>query len=310
MVLSVTGNIYVWGSNDSGQINPSNSLSLSFVNPFRIPVEKIVAISAGDFHCLALNNEGKVFAWGSNSGSQVLPGGSSRISSPVLVPLEEKASKISAGSRHSLALSESGQVFSWGSNRHGVTGRGFTPSSDVSKIPTFSHTQVTHIYSGGRFSMAKTIFNEIYSWGINNNGVLCLPEFKQYYFPEKSEILSSYQIVDISCGYAHGLALLTSGEVITWVIHFLLLSIYITLSFLKKGGGHLINNGGLKNQPGRVNLPDPAIRIGTGRFHSWCLLKNNVWYRWGRNSELQLGDSPLNQIPSPLASSFLNISDQ
>jgi alpha-tubulin suppressor-like RCC1 family protein len=65
-------------------------------------------ISAGDYHSLALTEDGKVFGWGSNNYGQLnIPNNLPRIVD------------IACGNYHSLALSEDGKVFAWGNNKFG-----------------------------------------------------------------------------------------------------------------------------------------------------------------------------------------------
>ncbi|HLP77087.1 MAG TPA: immunoglobulin domain-containing protein, partial [Candidatus Paceibacterota bacterium] len=91
--LTVTG-IWVWGS------FYYNNLSLT-----NIPASatNIIAMAAGDTHCLALKADGTVVAWGySSSGQTNVPPGLSNVVS------------IAAGSTHSLALRNNGTLSLWG----------------------------------------------------------------------------------------------------------------------------------------------------------------------------------------------------
>ena len=104
---------------------------------------KIIDISCGTMHNLALSEDGKIFAWGSIQGGQLgLPSDylinlqknsnadqTYYISNPTLIPyfIDNKIiiSQISCGEAHSLALSNKGKVYSWGYGSNGQLGLGF-----------------------------------------------------------------------------------------------------------------------------------------------------------------------------------------
>ena len=104
----------------------------------------ISQISASGNHSLALDSEGQIYAWGSNSYGQLGNGGTTRSNTPVKVDtsgvLAGKAiSQISAGSNHSLALDSEGQIYAWGANYNGQLGNGGTTSSNTPVQTNFSN---------------------------------------------------------------------------------------------------------------------------------------------------------------------------
>ena len=90
-----------WGNNDYNQLNvPANATN-------------VVAIAAGDFHALALKQNGTVVAWGTNgSGQTSVPNGLSNVMA------------VAAGRAHSVALKNDGTVVAWGDNSGGQTNIG------------------------------------------------------------------------------------------------------------------------------------------------------------------------------------------
>jgi hypothetical protein len=86
--------------------------------------EKIVMISCGVRHSLALTERGRVFGWGQNSDGQlgIAIGNSSE---PIIIELNDlKVKKIGCGAFHSLLLSCDGDVYAFGWNRCGEVGNG------------------------------------------------------------------------------------------------------------------------------------------------------------------------------------------
>ena len=166
LILSQDKNVYGVGNNEDGLLClPENELKtykpvkINFIvnnkenniennNEKKIEYNgKIVDISCGTVHNLALTEDGNVFSWGSFQGGQL--GLSSDIlmtkdnkknnekklflSSPTLIPYfsknKIKIEKISGGEAHSLALSDKGKVYSWGFGSNGQLGLGFCEDS-------------------------------------------------------------------------------------------------------------------------------------------------------------------------------------
>lgn len=91
----------------------------------------IVAISAGRLHCLALRNDGTVWAWGQNDYGQVGDGTTVNRLVPVRVPLPRPAVAISAGSDSSAVLLDDGAVATWGTSIFGQLGNGITSNTPL-----------------------------------------------------------------------------------------------------------------------------------------------------------------------------------
>ena len=159
LIISKNKNVYGFGNNEDGllglldkTIKTYKPTKINFIaNNDNITIEdyngKIIDISCGTVHNLALTEDGKVFSWGSFQGGQL--GLSSEfllnenqkktkdkemyLSIPTLIPLfgkeDIKIKKISCGEAHSLALTEKGKVYSWGFGSNGQLGLGFCEDS-------------------------------------------------------------------------------------------------------------------------------------------------------------------------------------
>jgi E3 ubiquitin-protein ligase HERC1 len=85
MALTASGEVYTWGS---GAILGHGSADALYYLPLFVEdlaPHRIIDISAGDNHCLALTDEYEVFAWGTNSMGQC---GQGHTCSPITRPLK------------------------------------------------------------------------------------------------------------------------------------------------------------------------------------------------------------------------------
>lgn len=120
MAWTSSGLVFGWGSNSFLQIN--GSASASFALPTRIPMPfaKVVKLSMGQEHTLALSDGGEVACWGRNRWNQCN-------SDPAFIFPPTKsffgvlASDVAAGSLHSLVLATNGTVYAAGFNHYGQT---------------------------------------------------------------------------------------------------------------------------------------------------------------------------------------------
>ncbi len=126
-----------WGANEFGQVQ--SGLATMVATPLRLaaPGVKLVTVVAGSRHSLALDEAGKVWAWGDNSSGQLGLGHTRPVSSPTLVAkLPAKARSLAAGAQHSAALLADGTVWVWGANNRGQLGSGATDAFAVVPQPT------------------------------------------------------------------------------------------------------------------------------------------------------------------------------
>ncbi|MDR1564769.1 MAG: hypothetical protein LBS74_07415 [Oscillospiraceae bacterium] len=85
-------------------------------------------VSGGQYHTIALMEDGTVWAWGQNDFGQLGDGTTTNRLSPVQVSGLSNVTTVSAGYNHNLALKSDGTVWAWGQNSYGQIGDGTTTS--------------------------------------------------------------------------------------------------------------------------------------------------------------------------------------
>ncbi|MFW2440441.1 MAG: RCC1 domain-containing protein [Arenicellales bacterium] len=200
----------------------------------------IVAIAAGDNHLLALTNTGNVLAWGENSAGQLADGTLTQRPYPVYVQSSEGVNisgitSIAARVDDSAAVKSNGVLLGWGNSvvAEPVEDDSSDEESDdaISDTPEKSYAKpvidgegepITGIYRvalGDSHTLAITMSRQVISWGNNSNGQL--GDGTNVSVPGTAEVILSDgtplgNIMEISVGSIHSLALRSDGKVFSW----------------------------------------------------------------------------------------------
>ncbi|NTU69716.1 hypothetical protein HGB13_02755 [bacterium] len=119
LALKNDGTVYAWGANNYGQLGATTTDTCGGWSCTRSPIlipglNNIVAITAGQFHSLAIKADGTVYAWGQNLAGQLGDGTDVNKSIPTKVLTLSSVISISAGAWHSAAVKSDGSVWVWG----------------------------------------------------------------------------------------------------------------------------------------------------------------------------------------------------
>ena len=235
LALCSDGTVAAWGSNLLGHLGNSgatdSSVPVAVTTSGVLLGKTVVAISAGNDHCLAICSDGAVVAWGSNYDGQLGIGSTPPYTSnvPVLVSTSgilagKSVTSISASDLSSLALCSDGTVAAWGRNAEGQLGDGTTTLRlapvDITTSGVLVGKTVISIVSGSNFGVALCLDGSLASWGWNGQSALGNGTSTPGAYPVPaavtSGVLSGKTVVTVSAGAAHNLALCTDGTLAGW----------------------------------------------------------------------------------------------
>ncbi|XP_058577919.1 probable E3 ubiquitin-protein ligase HERC6 isoform X2 [Neofelis nebulosa] len=225
LAVCYKGRVFAWGAGSEGQLGIGEVKEINLI-PQKIKTLtgiKIIQVSCGNYHSLALSEDGQVFSWGSNSHGQLglgkeLPSQASpqRVRSLDGIPLAQ----VAAGGAHSFALSLSGTSFGWGSNNAGqlaffgsnVPVQSYKPRS-VSALKTLG---VVYISCGHEHTAVLTQNGKVFTFGDNSCGQLGHSPTAEKTGPQLMEGIEGL-VSQIDCGSYHTLVYVyTTGQVVSF----------------------------------------------------------------------------------------------
>ena len=110
------GTVWAWGDNSRGQLG-DGAVGEPRYTPAPVQgLSEVVEVAAGDYHSLALKEDGTVWAWGANQYSQLGDMTLDDQRTPVQVLGLEGVAHIYASRDMSVALKQDGTVWMWGSD--------------------------------------------------------------------------------------------------------------------------------------------------------------------------------------------------
>ena len=288
--------VFVIGSHNEG----AHGFKGFVFPPRSIPsLINIVAIAGKESHTLCLDMDGNVFSFGNNYYGQLGIGKTATLvkwtNEPQRIDLPP-IRQISAGCNFSICLSESDDLYSFGRNVFGQLGIGNSTACYISPQKIESIQDVDFVECGGSYALCKTLTNEIYAWGLNEDGQLGLGHCISQNAPIKTSWPDN--IVDIKCSSFHTVALTLEGEVFSCGDN--------TLRELGRDAGE--KSGDLLQI---TNIPT-IIRIECGYHSSLCFDVDYNMYVFGYNhhGQLGLGHKEITKEPvkNPSVSDIIDVS--
>jgi alpha-tubulin suppressor-like RCC1 family protein len=269
--LNTNGIVYAWGANSYGQLGSGN-LRLTAVPGPVVGLSGVRAVQAGVYHSLALTRDGGVRAWGVNTAGQlgtVVKGSFTML--PVLVSGLSAVKVIAAGGTHSAAVVADGSVWGWGR----MSGR-----SSAAPAKVYELQAIRTVVSGDDFNLAIKNDGSLWGWGSNTSGQLGIGrQGGSFYTP--MQITLAKNVVAVSAGQAHALALRVDGSVWGWGSNLHgQLGIPASMSLAPRQ---------VVGLPVPVNGASGVKAVVTGTYNSAVLYADGSVWAWGDNSAGQLG---------------------
>ena len=316
LALDSDGRVYSWGYNFSGRLgvgpHQDSNVPLAVDTTGVLAGKKIIAIAAGYDHSLALDSNGKVYAWGANDDGQLGNNSESNSLVPVAVNTTgvlagKKIIAIAAGKYFSLALASDGKVYAWGDNWTNQLGN--RTSSSSSDVPAAVDTTgalagktVTAIAAGSGHCLALASDGTVYGWGAGQSGQIGNGSKANTHVPS-AVMFSGKKMTAIAAGGNFSLAVDSNGTVYSWG--------YGTDGELGNG-----KSGSYTDYTSIIPVcvdttgvlaGKKIIAVAAGFKHSIALGSDGTVYTWGANDDGQLGNGTTTKSDVPVVSFKINL---
>ena len=238
VLVDENGKVWTAGSNSDYQLGRKRENNAKYDETFRqvtgdVNNAFIIAAAAGTTHTLLLDNEGNVWATGSNSSGE---SGFKYSNIQTLkeftkcsIPGSPKIAAISAGSDHSVLLDENGSVYTAGNNLGQTKGNAGIDTcgqlgNDQKLYGTNSFSKVTgaveskkivSVSAGSKYTVAVGEDGAVYATGLNSTGQLGMSAetWNQPGFTQISEGIGNTKIVSAEAGALHTILLDGAGKI-------------------------------------------------------------------------------------------------
>lgn len=283
LLVSEAGQLLALGSNDEGRLGVGDPNVKEICMPMlvkELSSQRIVGLSCGIGHSVAVTAEGLAFAWG-RGDSGVLGTGSTETQwspQPMKVPASMRVRQASCGARHTALLAitsdSKGCLLTCGAGESGQLGNGLRSVAVPSSVQT--EGEVKQVSCGVVHTAFTTYLGRAYAMGGNSLGQLGCGSKTGAKFPVRVRSLEGVFMEKVACGN-HTAGLSDKGELYLW------------------GTGPF----GERLLPWKVPLPTPLrdLEVG-GCFGAAVDVAKRVW-TWGTNSSGELGHGDFKQRRTP-----------
>ncbi|EGC36949.1 hypothetical protein DICPUDRAFT_97415 [Dictyostelium purpureum] len=233
--VSRFGDVYSWGRGKEGQLGvPEKMLFSTKPNLIKTLLhERVVKVACGNFHSLALTDQGRVYEWGqlhkiddsktgleATNGLLEMPG----MSKPKYQSIIENSVSQYLNGEKEIYDSTSGNnddddeasTSEQSKGKHIGKIIDYNQTTPIQVQGLLANEEVIDISAGWAFSAAVTKSGKIFTWGFNEKGQLGLKHRWFNSSPQLVKTLLDVKIVSVSCGRQHIGAVTEDGDLYTW----------------------------------------------------------------------------------------------
>lgn len=195
--ISATGDLYMCGTNDEGQVNPVKDSNGSLVQFYPKPKlfdaignHRVSRVSCGLYHTVCITATGVAISFGGNETGQLGHSPNTHFcAGPKAVEVVWRGKgtifhEVACGDLFTLLLTTSGEIYSCGIGSNTGQPKQMNSSSAL-RIDSLVGVNITNIVCGSSHSFALSATRELYAWGSNQHGQLSIANADHVQVPEQ-----------------------------------------------------------------------------------------------------------------------------
>ncbi|EFA76379.1 hypothetical protein PPL_10144 [Heterostelium album PN500] len=212
------GSVYGWGKAINyiqGTGQEADSVHPRMLEGFQTGIKKL-AVSGT--HCLALDKNGAIYAWGmgkalGNRNRSSTEKGPKKIQDQTFLAID-----IAAGRNFSMMLTDSGHILSWGEGLQGQLGHG---SNKFASLPTLIRDipdKFVSIAAGPDYAAGVTLEGDVYMWGSKESELLDFinPSNTADFYDRPQKVPRFGTISTLECTSFNCFAISDKGSLFAW----------------------------------------------------------------------------------------------
>ncbi|WCL51162.1 RCC1 domain-containing protein [Leptospira sp. GIMC2001] len=324
--LFISGDVQCWGSGNNGRLGYGNTNSvgdgvgISIQEAGILPIgENVIQVHAGSDHACALLSSGNVRCWGSGNSGKLgynnidnVGDGITSIQSAGNINIGGTVTHLAVGSDHNCALLSTGTVRCWGFNASGQLGYNNTINvgdSGANSIINAGDVSIggtpTQITIGFAHTCVLLSTGTVRCWGVGSFGRLGYNNTNSIGDGLiGGDVPIGETAVQITAGFSHTCALLSTGNVRCWGSGANGKLGYNSISNIADGvSGITIQSAG------DVPIGEAVREISAGASHTCALLASGSVRCWGAGANGKLGYNSIADLGDGVGSTILQAGD-
>ncbi len=279
------------GTTGGGTLNPNTNPIHNDVN------NRFKDLSGGQWHTLAIKEDGSLWAWGRNNSRQL---GDPNLSNAINYALPQlidngqgsygKWAKVFAiGISSSFAIAEDGSLWAWGTNTNNRLGLPGTPGTTVDRptqvMPGSKWLMVSGGDDDGLFTIGLQADSTLWVWGANNATSHTLGTGNATAQAVPFAIMPGEKWRMISSGNKYTLAIHANGSLWGWGNRW---------TSLAGAFGDTTLSAGTYNQPKLLDQGAGThgkwVMVSSRNLHTQAIREDGSLWGWGQNTSGRIGD--------------------
>jgi alpha-tubulin suppressor-like RCC1 family protein len=256
--------------------------------PAQVGALELKSLEAKFAHACGVTMNDEIVCWGDGAGGRLGDGDGAYSQTPVMVDMTNISGTpvdLAIGPAHTCVTTTGpDETWCWGVGSAGQLGNDDTPASQTTPVQVATGNVAFQTIAAGRdFTCARTMNDELYCWGANEDGRLGIGDDDGMDYPTPQA--TGVMLTTLSLGADHACGLDQGGLVRCW----------------GRGSLYRLGTGDEMGQPAPANVDGDLAgdAVAAGNEHSCAIDDQSKPWCWGSNAAGRSGTTSENPVEIP-----------